>query len=59
VTFSFFHSAKITSNGISIEQDLKKLKLKYYKVFNGTTLETINNSVYKISIKLYAELFYL
>jgi hypothetical protein len=43
----------------SIEQDLKKLKLKYYKVFNGTTLETINNSVYKISIKLYAELFYL
>jgi hypothetical protein len=46
--FFFFHSAKLTSNEwISIEQDLKKLKLKYYKVFNGTTLETINNSVYK------------
>jgi hypothetical protein len=46
--FFFFHSAKLRSNEwISIEQDLKKLKLKYYKVFNGTTLETINNSVYK------------
>jgi hypothetical protein len=33
-------------------------KIKIYMVFNGTTLETIN-SVYKISIKLYAELFYL
>jgi len=46
--FFFFHSAKLTSNEwVSIEQDLKKLKLKYYKVFNGTTSETLKNSVYK------------
>lgn len=46
--FFFFHSVKLTSNEwIRVEQDLKKLKLKYYKVFNGTTLNTINNSIYK------------
>ena len=46
--FFFFHSAKLTSNEwVVIEQDLKKLKLKYYKVFNGTTSETMQNSVYK------------
>jgi hypothetical protein len=46
--FFFYHSPKLRSNEwVSIEQDLKKLKLKYYKIFNGTTLKTINNSIYQ------------
>jgi hypothetical protein len=45
--FFFFHSAKLKSNEwVIVEQDLKKLKLKYYKVFNGTTLKTVKNSIY-------------
>jgi hypothetical protein len=43
----FFNSAKIKSNKwIKIEKQLKKLKLKYYQIFNNTTLKTIKNSIY-------------
>ena len=46
--FLFFHSSKINSKEwIKIEQKIKILKLKYYKVLNGTTLKIINNSIYK------------
>lgn len=46
--FFFFHSAKLKSTEwIHVEQNFKKLKLKQYKVFNGTTVKTINNSIYK------------
>jgi hypothetical protein len=43
----FFNSAKIKSNKwIKIEKQLKKLKLKYYQIFNNTTFKTIKNSIY-------------
>jgi hypothetical protein len=46
--FLLYHSSKQRSEEwMSIEQDLKKSKLKYYKVFNRTTLSTVQNSVYK------------
>ena len=46
--FFFFHSIKVTSTEwVVIEQYLKKLKLKYYKILNGTTRKTIDNSIYK------------
>ena len=51
--FFFFHSIKVISNEwVAIEQYLKKLKLKYYKIFNGTTRKTIDNSIYKNFSKL-------
>jgi hypothetical protein len=43
----FFNSSKIKSNKwITIEKQLKKLKLKYYQIFNNTTFKTIKNSIY-------------
>ena len=46
--FFLFHSAKLSLNQwIIIEQNLKKLKLNYYKTLNGTTLKTLKNSIYK------------
>ena len=45
-----FHSAKLNLNQwIAVEQELKKLKLNYYKTLNGTTLKTFEKSVYKNS----------
>ena len=34
---------------IIVEQELKKLKLNYYKTLNGTTLKTFEKSIYKNS----------
>lgn len=46
--FLLYHAPKLNSKEwIKIEQELKKLNLEYYKVFNGTTLKTMNNSIYK------------
>ena len=48
--FFLFHSAKLNLNQwIAVEQELKKLKLNYYKTLNGTTLKTLEKSVYKKS----------
>ena len=44
----FFNSAKIKSNKwILIEKQLKKIKLQYNQIFNKTTSNTLNNSIYK------------
>jgi hypothetical protein len=46
--FFLFHAAKLDlSQWIYIEQHLKKLKLKYLKLLNGTTLKLFKNSIYK------------
>jgi len=46
--FFLFHSAKLSLNQwITVEQELKKLKLNYYKTLNGTTLKTLEKSIYK------------
>jgi hypothetical protein len=46
--FLLFHSAKLNLNQWTItEQNLKKLKLNYYKTLNGTTLKTLKNSIYQ------------
>ena len=46
--FFLFHSAKLSLNQwITVEQELKKLKLNYYKTLNGTTLKTFEKSIYK------------
>ena len=46
--FFLFHSAKLSLNQWTIiEQNLKKLKLSYYKTLNGTALKTLKNSIYK------------
>jgi len=43
-----FHSAKSNLNKwTSVEQNLKKLKLSYYKPLNGTTVKTLKTSVYQ------------
>lgn len=48
--FFLFHSAKLSLNQwIIVEQELKKLKLNYYKTLNGTTLKTLEKSIYKTS----------
>ena len=48
--FFLFHSAKLSLNQwIAVEQELKKLKLNYYKTLNGTTLKTFEKSIYKNS----------
>jgi hypothetical protein len=46
--FFLFHSAKLNLNQwTTTEQNLKKLKLNYYKTLNGTTLKTLKNSIYQ------------
>ena len=46
--FLLFHSAKLSLNQwVAVEQELKKLKLNYYKILNGTTLKTFEKSIYK------------
>lgn len=46
--FFLFHSAKLSLNQwLTVEQELKKLKLNYYKTLNGTTLKTFEKSIYK------------
>jgi hypothetical protein len=46
--FFLFHSAKLNLNQWTMtEQNLKKLKLNYYKTLNGTTLKTLKNSIYQ------------
>jgi hypothetical protein len=46
--FFLFHSAKLDLNQwIQTEQNLKKLKLKYSKILNGTTLKLFNSSIYQ------------
>nr|BBC77757.1 hypothetical protein [Nitzschia sp. NIES-3581] len=46
--FFLFHSAKLNLTKWSlIEQNLKKLKLNYYKPLNKTTVKTFKSSIYK------------
>lgn len=46
--FFLFHSAKLNlTRWTSTEQNLKKLKLSYYKPLNKTTVKTFKNSIYK------------
>lgn len=46
--FFLFQSAKLDLNQwIQTEQNLKKLKLKYSKVLNGTTFKLFKSSIYK------------
>ena len=46
--FFIYHSPKLHSKDwIKIEQKLKKLKIKHYKIFNGITKKVIKNSIYK------------
>ena len=46
--FLLFHSAKLNlTKWMFIEQNLKKLKLNYYKPLNKTTAKTLKNSIYK------------
>jgi hypothetical protein len=46
--FFLFHSAKLDLNQwTQTEQNLKKLKLKYLKLLNGTTLKLFKDSLYK------------
>lgn len=55
--FFLFQSAKLNLHQwIAIEQELKKLKLNYYKVLNGTTLKTFEKSIYKHSSPLITNL---
>ena len=43
----FFNSSKIKANQwINKEKQIKTLKLKYYQIFNKTTVKTINKSIY-------------
>ena len=46
--FLLFHAAKLNETKWTIvKQDLKKLKLKYYKPLNKSTAKTLRYSVYK------------
>ena len=46
--FFIFHAAKSQAKDWKkTEQNLKKLKLTYYKTLNGTSIKTLNNSIYK------------
>ena len=43
-----YHSAKIKlDKWMLTEQRLKKIKFEYNQVYNGTTIKTFNNSIYK------------
>ena len=43
----FYHSSKIKSNKLVFaEQHFKKIKLNCNQIYNGTTIKTINNSIY-------------
>ena len=43
----FYHSSKIKSNKWMLtEQHLKKIKLEYNQIYNGTAIKTINKSIY-------------
>ena len=43
----FYHSSKIKSNKWMLtEQHLKKIKLEYHQIYNGTAIKTINDSIY-------------
>jgi hypothetical protein len=43
----FFNSIhRNSTNGIIIEQNIKKFNLNYYKIYNKTSKLTLNNSVY-------------
>lgn len=46
--FFLFHSAKLNETKWTLtEQNLKKLKLNYYKPLNKTTIKTFKSSIYK------------
>jgi hypothetical protein len=46
--FFLFHSAKLNLTKWTLtEQNLKKLKLSYYKPLNKTTVKTFKSSIYK------------
>jgi hypothetical protein len=46
--FFLFHSAKLNlTRWTNTEQNLKKLKLSYYKPLNRTTVKTFKSSIYK------------
>lgn len=46
--FLLFHSAKLNlTKWMFIEQNLKKLRLNYYKPLNKTTAKTLKDSIYK------------
>lgn len=46
--FLLFHSAKLNSvKWLNTEQNLKKLKLGYYKPLNKTSIKTFKNSIFK------------
>ena len=46
--FFLFHSVKLNlTKWIVTEQNLKKLKLDYYKPLNKVTIKTLENSIYK------------
>lgn len=46
--FFLFHSTKLSlTKWTLIEQNLKKLKLSYYKPLNKTTIKTFKSSVYR------------
>ena len=46
--FFLFHSGKLNLNQwIQTEQNLKKLKLKYFKILNGPTLKLFKSSIYQ------------
>jgi hypothetical protein len=45
--FFFFNGINQNSNNwIKTEQELKNLNLKYYKIFNKTTINTFKNSIF-------------
>lgn len=45
--FFLFHSSKLNlTRWTSIEQNLKKLKLNYYKPLNKTSIKTFKNSIF-------------
>ena len=51
--FFIYHSSKVNSKEwIQIEQKFKKLKLKCYKILNGTAYRIMNNSIYKNYTKM-------
>ena len=47
-----------SQNWITIEQNLHKLKLNYYKTYNNTTIKTLKNSIYKNSLNTVNSTFF-